>query len=129
MRRFFVEHEIGNWVLIAAHEFEAVSVIFQQIIDDLSRFFGVSERGFERAFAGSAFLRARRKGMARNALTVLGNTRAPQGWELLLAGAADPAWEVREAAAWALRRWDESGHLKALQADPHEAVRTTAGGL
>ncbi|PNY82317.1 tRNA epoxyqueuosine(34) reductase QueG [Deinococcus koreensis] len=96
---------------------------------DLGRFFGVSERGFERAFAGSAFLRPRRKGMARNALTVLGNTRAPQGWPLLLAGAADPTWEVREAAAWALTQWDEPRHLRPLQSDPHEAVRAAAGHL
>ncbi len=93
---------------------------------DLSRFFGVSEREFERQWAGTAFLRPRRKGMARNALTVLGNTRAPQGWPLLLLGAQDPAWEVREAAAWALGEWGESGHVRALLDDPHAAVRDGA---
>uniref|UniRef100_UPI002869B698 HEAT repeat domain-containing protein n=1 Tax=Deinococcus sp. TaxID=47478 RepID=UPI002869B698 len=93
---------------------------------DLGRFFGTGERAFERAFAGTSFLRPRRKGMARNALTVLGNTRAPEGWPLLLAGAADPAWEVREAAAWALGCWGEAQHLGALLDDPHEAVRLTA---
>lgn len=93
---------------------------------DLSTFFGVSERGFERRFAGTAFLRPRRKGMARNALTVLGNTRAPQGWPLLLAGAEDPAWEVREAAAWALGQWSEAGQVRPLLDDPHPAVRETA---
>jgi len=93
---------------------------------NLSAFFGVSERQFERRFAGTAFLRPRRKGMARNALTVLGNTRAPQGWPLLLAGAGDPAWEVREAAAWALGRWGEAGHLAPLLTDPHDRVRETA---
>ncbi|GHF33362.1 epoxyqueuosine reductase [Deinococcus metalli] len=93
---------------------------------DLTRFFGGSERAFERAFADTAFLRPRRKGMARNALTVLGNTRAPQGWPLLLAGAADPAWEVREAAAWALGQWGETRSLAPLRHDPHEAVRASA---
>lgn len=93
---------------------------------DLGAFFGVSERAFERRFVGTAFLRPRRKGMARNALTVLGNTRAPQGWPLLLAGAADPAWEVREAAAWALGQWGETGHLRPLLNDPHMAVREAA---
>lgn len=93
---------------------------------DLSRFFGISERAFERAFAGTAFLRPRRKGMARNALTVLGNTRHSLGWPLLLAGTTDPAWEVREAAAWALGRWDECTHLTPLLDDPHEIVRATA---
>ncbi|THF88108.1 tRNA epoxyqueuosine(34) reductase QueG [Deinococcus sp. KSM4-11] len=93
---------------------------------DLSRFFDTGERAFERAFAGTAFLRPRRKGMARNALTVLGNTRAPEGWTLLLAGTTDPAWEVREAAAWALGQWAEPEALHALIDDPHEAVRATA---
>lgn len=93
---------------------------------DLSRFFGVSERQFEREWAGTAFLRPRRKGMARNALTVLGNTRAPQGWPLLLAGAADPAWEVREAAAWALAQWGEMAELEKLVSDPDGRVRASA---
>ncbi|EYB67846.1 hypothetical protein DEIPH_ctg032orf0096 [Deinococcus phoenicis] len=93
---------------------------------DLSAFFGVGERQFERRFAGTAFLRPRRKGMARNALTVLGNTRTPEGWPLLLAGVQDPAWEVREAAAWALGQWGEVGHLRPLLDDPHEAVRKAA---
>lgn len=93
---------------------------------DISRFFGVSERQFEREWAGSAFLRPRRKGMARNALTVLGNTRAPQGWPLLLQAREDPAWEVREAAAWALGEWGEKNALHPLLNDPHEQVRTTA---
>ncbi|MFC4637421.1 tRNA epoxyqueuosine(34) reductase QueG [Deinococcus hohokamensis] len=93
---------------------------------DLGAFFGVSERAFERRFAGSAFLRARRKGMARNALTVLGNTRDPRGWPLLLGALDDPAWEVREAAAWALGQWDEGRHARVLLADPHEAVQQRA---
>ncbi len=93
---------------------------------DLGAFFGIGEREFERRFAGTAFLRPRRKGMARNALTVLGNTRAPGGWPLLLAGKEDPAWEVREAAAWALGRWGETAHVQFLLDDPHETVRATA---
>ncbi len=90
---------------------------------DLAAFFGTGEREFNRRFAGTAFLRPRRKGMARNALTVLGNTRAPQGWPLLLAGSQDPAPEVREAAAWALHRWGESRRVQALANDPDEGVR------
>lgn len=96
---------------------------------DLSLFFNVGERQFERQWAGTAFLRPRRKGMARNALTVLGNTRDPRGAHLLLAGAADPAWEVRATAAWALARWQEWGQVDALLTDPHEAVRAEARSL
>lgn len=93
---------------------------------DLSRFFGVSERQFEREWAGTAFLRSRRKGMARNALTVLGNTRAEEGWPLLELGATDPAWEVREAAAWALAQWEEWPALAKLEHDPDERVAAAA---
>lgn len=104
--------------------------LFKPVADlahpDLTQFFGLSEREFERRFAGTAFLRPRRKGMARNALTVLGNTRDPAGWPLLLAGVTDPAWEVREAAAWALGQWQEVERLRPLLADPHELVRARA---
>lgn len=93
------------------------------VYPDLNLFFGVSERQFARQFAGSAFLRARRKGMARNALTVLGNTKEAAGWPLLLAAREDQAWEVREAAVWALGEWDEARHVVPLENDPNEAVR------
>ncbi|ADY26383.1 domain of unknown function DUF1730 [Deinococcus proteolyticus MRP] len=96
---------------------------------DLSRFFGVSERQFTREWAGSALLRPRRKGMARNALNVLGNLRDPQGWPLLLAGAEDPAWEVREAAAWALAQWNEWAEVERLRSDPEPQVRASAERL
>ncbi|QFP76309.1 tRNA epoxyqueuosine(34) reductase QueG [Deinococcus sp. AJ005] len=93
---------------------------------DLSAFFGIGEREFNRRFAGTAFLRPRRKGMARNALTVLGNTRAPEGWPLLLAGMTDPAPEVREAAAWALGQWGEMDSVRTLVNDPDETVKAGA---
>ncbi|WP_189643795.1 tRNA epoxyqueuosine(34) reductase QueG [Deinococcus piscis] len=96
---------------------------------DLSRFFGVSERQFTREWAGSALLRPRRKGMARNALNVVGNLRDPQGWPLLLAGAEDPAWEVREAAAWALAQWGEWTAVERLRGDEHPDVRAAAERL
>lgn len=111
------------WTLRAG----ALARLFQPLPElahpDLSRFFGVSERQFEREWAGTAFVRPRRKGMARNALTVVGNTLAPTGWPLLQAGATDPAWEVREAAAWALGRWQEWKRLEGLRGDPHPLVR------
>ncbi len=96
---------------------------------DLSRFFGVSERQFAREWAGSALLRPRRKGMARNALNVLGNLRDPIGWPLLLQGSEDPAWEVREAAAWALAQWQEWAAVERLRRDEHELVRASAEKL
>lgn len=96
---------------------------------DLSRFFGVSERQFAREWAGSALLRPRRKGMARNALNVLGNLRDPAGWPLLQAGRDDPAWEVREAAAWALAEWGEWTQVGRLRSDPEPQVRESVERL
>ncbi len=117
------------WTLKAGPLARTLRPLPELAYPDLTQFFGISEREFERRFAGTAFLRPRRKGMARNALTVLGNTRDPQGWPLLLAGRLDPAWEVREAAAWALGQWGELSHLEALLDDPHELVRDRAARL
>ena len=93
---------------------------------DLTRFFGVSEREFGRQFGHTAFARPRRKGMARNAVTVLGNDPQRRGRELLELASADPAWEVREAAAWAWGRWGVSRELEKLRADPEAQVAAAA---
>lgn len=90
---------------------------------DLTQFFGFSEREFARRWAGTSFLRPRRKGMARNALTVVGNGRDPVGWPLIEAGLQDPAWEVREAAVWACGQWGETAKAEALRHDPQPEVR------
>lgn len=119
--------EVCPWSVKAGPLARLFKAVPELAYPDLSQFFGVGEREFERRFAGTAFLRPRRKGMARNALTVLGNTRAPEGWPLLQAGMVDPAWEVREAAAWALGLWGEAGYAAPLLDDPHELVRERAG--
>ncbi len=93
---------------------------------DLLGFFGVSERAFERRFAGTAFLRARRKGMARNAVTVVGNDPGGAGRAVLEAASMDAAWEVREAAAWAWGRWGEPAPLDRLTRDPQAEVGAAA---
>lgn len=93
---------------------------------DLTQFFNISEREFERRFARTAFLRPRRKGMARNAVTVVGNTRDERGWPILNAAQSDSAWEVREAAAWALGRWGCWPEVVSLRHDPHKTVRQAA---
>lgn len=121
--------EVCPWTIKAG----PLARLFQPVPDlvhpDFSHFFGIGERKFERQFAGTAFLRPRRKGMARNALNVLGNTRHPAGWPLLLAGVNDPAWEVREAAAWALAQWQEWRELEKLQKDEHQQVRESVESL
>lgn len=93
---------------------------------DLLGFFGVSERDFARQYAHAAHARPRRKGMARNALTVAGNLQAPELRPLLDLGRTDPAWEVREACAYAAYRWQDWGTLERLRSDPDERVRAAA---
>lgn len=93
---------------------------------DLTPFFTLTGRQFDKTYAGTAFARPRRKGMARNACLVIGNTRSETGRRLLDLAALDPAWEVREAAAWALCRFGDARALRELERDPHEEVRAAA---
>lgn len=93
---------------------------------DLQSFFDTSERQFARRWEGAAFLRPRRKGMARNALNVAANIRAPEAWPLIASGMRDPAPEVREAAAWALARWERWAELEKMRADESEIVSARA---
>ena len=96
------------------------------VYPDLEPFFTLSSRQFERLYAGTAFSRARRKGMARNACTVLGNSRDEQHLGLLERAAQDEAWEVREAAAWAFSRVGGKRALNLLErmlSDANERVQ------
>ncbi len=93
---------------------------------DLRRFFGVSEREFQRQYGHTAFSRPRRKGMARNAVNVAGNLRDAAGLEILHLGSADPAWEVREAAAWAWGQWEHRAEVERLLDDPAAEVAQAA---
>ncbi len=95
---------------------------------DVEGWFLSSGHAFEKQYGDTAFSRARRKGMARNAALVLGNLRDEAHLWLLERGAADLGWEVREACAWALGRFGEKGvrTLESLRSDPDERVRATA---
>ncbi|AZI42500.1 tRNA epoxyqueuosine(34) reductase QueG [Deinococcus psychrotolerans] len=93
---------------------------------DLLSFFGVSEREFARRYQHAAHARPRRKGMARNAVTVAGNLGEERLRPVLDLAAADPAWEVREAATYALWRWQDRAGLERLRTDPHPQVQAGA---
>jgi epoxyqueuosine reductase len=94
---------------------------------DLEPWFTRASNQFDKHFRHTAFSRARRKGMARNAAIVLGNKRDPAHRWLLEKGASDVGWEVREACAWALGRFTDVAHaLEELRRDPDERVRQTA---
>ncbi len=97
---------------------------------DISQFFALSSHQFERRFETTAFSRARRKGMARNAAIVIGNLRDPAHLDLLEIGLTDAGWEVREACAWALgRHLADAVAQKVLERalhDPDQRVTETA---
>ena len=85
---------------------------------DLEGFFGVSNRAFARRYAGSAFLRSGRVGLARNALIVLSNQDPESLKSILPLALADPSSKVRATAAAA-----------AASIGLFDAARKTAGGL
>lgn len=92
---------------------------------DLSLFFEGSNRDFDRRFAHTAFSRPRRKGMARNALMVMGNLKNPEHLPLIQKATTDEAWEVRVSAVWALGQMPEAGlktKMEKLLHDPHPEV-------
>jgi epoxyqueuosine reductase len=96
---------------------------------NLEDFFFLSGHEFEKRYKHSAFSRARRKGMARNAALVLGNQRDPKHLWLLERGLSDIGWEVREACAWALGKFEgvqARGLLEKAIGDPDRRVIDTA---
>jgi epoxyqueuosine reductase len=81
---------------------------------DCIELLGLSEEEFRTRFRGTAFLRAKRAGLLRNAALVLGNQGGAGAISVLERALADPESVVREASAWAL------GRIKArlCQAEP-----------
>jgi epoxyqueuosine reductase len=75
----------------------------------------VSEEDFPAFFQGTAVLRAKRRGMARNAAVALGNLQDPDSIPILIeALRAHDEPLVRGHAAWALGRFDGSRPAAAL---------------
>lgn len=63
---------------------------------------GLDAEEFKRLFSHSPLLRARRKGLLRNAAVALGNARDPASLPVLAAALQDQEALVRSHAAWAL---------------------------
>ena len=63
---------------------------------------------FLRRFAGTAVMRAKREGLARNACVALGNVGGPGAIEALRAALRDQSELVREHAAWALSKLEKN---------------------
>jgi epoxyqueuosine reductase len=68
------------------------------------RILSMDDDSFRRDFKGSPMKRAKRRGLARNAATVLGNVGTADDLATLLAALNDPEPLVAEHAAWALER-------------------------
>ena len=92
---------------------------------DLWDFLRLSNRAFEKKYAGTAFLRPGRAGMARNAIRLLAATRHEALSDYLEAAAKDPSPLVRMAAAAGFYRLGKERLLD----DPDPRVRAYARGL
>jgi epoxyqueuosine reductase len=68
------------------------------------RILSMDDDSFRRDFKGSPMKRAKRRGLARNAATVLGNVGTADDTATLVAALDDPDSLVAEHAAWALER-------------------------
>jgi epoxyqueuosine reductase len=69
-----------------------------------TRILAMDDEAFRREFKGSAMKRAKRRGLARNVATVLGNIGTGDDVDALEHALADPEPLVVEHAAWALER-------------------------
>jgi epoxyqueuosine reductase len=69
-----------------------------------TRILAMDDEAFRREFKGSAMRRAKRRGLARNAATVLGNIGTGDDEDALVHALDDPEPLVAEHAAWALEQ-------------------------
>jgi epoxyqueuosine reductase len=83
---------------------------------ELAGLFALDDNAFRRRFRPTALWRAKRRGLLRNAATVLGNQRHPAALPALARGLCDDEPVVRAACAWALGRYDDPAALAALRA-------------
>jgi epoxyqueuosine reductase len=82
----------------------------------LASFLSLAEVEFRRRFAGSAILRAKRRGFLRNVCVAIGNSRRPELAEALRPALQDTEPLVRGHAVWAYARLLGRGARSLLQA-------------
>jgi epoxyqueuosine reductase len=75
----------------------------------LADLLALDEAGFRARFRGTPLWRAKRRGLLRTAVILLGNRPDVASAEALVAALGDADEVVRGAAAWALGRWIEAG--------------------
>jgi epoxyqueuosine reductase len=87
----------------------------------------LGEADFRERYSGTAIMRAKRRGLARNAAVVLGNRADPSDVPALAQALTDPEPMVRGHAAWALGRIGTEAAFELLQR--HLIVELDAGVL
>lgn len=88
---------------------------------DLADLLGLDDAGFRERFRGTAIMRARRAGLARNAAVAMGNRADPRDIPALAAALeSEPDPMVREHVAWALEKF---GDHPAARTAPDTATR------
>lgn len=101
----------------------------------LDSFVSLDEARFKEMFAGSAILRAKRRGFLRNVCVAIGNSGRSTLGEALLPLLRDPEPLVRGHAVWALvRLWEGRAHeallaLRAIEKDPFVLEELAAAGI
>lgn len=78
-------------------------------VPDLLELLALDEAGFKARFAGTPLLRAKRRGLLRNACVALGNAGDPQALPALTRAVADPDPLVAEHARWAIEQIQRPG--------------------
>ena len=84
----------------AAFRAQAIDRVAPRLLDLIA----LDERGFNLRYAGTAILRAKRRGLLRNVAVALGNWGDPQAIPALSEALHDPEPLIRGHAAWALGR-------------------------
>jgi epoxyqueuosine reductase len=84
--------------------FRAREVLDGHAREVAARLLAMDDEAFRREFKGSAMKRAKRRGLARNAATVLGNVGTTDDVDVLVHALDDPEPLVAEHATWALER-------------------------
>jgi len=90
-------------------EFKPRPELLAPLLTDLV---AMDDAEFLRRFAGTAVMRAKREGLARNACVALGNVGGAGAKEALRKATMDPSEIVREHAAWALARLESARILR-----------------
>ena len=98
-----------QWPVVSAHAIDPAKLhaVFrfrpEVATPRLDELLALDEQAFRERFAGTPLLRAKRRGLLRNAAVALGNSGAIAARPVLERAAADPEELIRTHAAWALQ--------------------------